>query len=80
MGGGMQNTLSLLELIDLLEKISGKKVKIKLSDWRKFDQKVYISDTIKAQKLLKWKPTVSPEEGVRKIYNWILQNDHLFSK
>lgn len=80
MGGGTQNTLSLLELIDVLKKISGKNVKIKLSDWRKFDQKVYISDTTKAQKLLKWKPTVSPEEGVQKIYNWILQNDHLFLK
>lgn len=80
MGGGPSNTLSLLELIEILEDISGKKVKIKYGDWRKFDQKVYVSDITKAKKLLKWEPMVPPREGVKKIYNWVRQNAHLFVK
>lgn len=80
MGGGNLNTLSLLELIETLDKITGKKVKVKFSDWRKFDQKVYISDISKAKRMLKWKPTVAPEQGVKKIYRWITDNPHLFKK
>ena len=77
-GGGDVNTLSLLELTKLLENISGKKVKINYSGWRKFDQKVYISDISKVKKMLKWKPSVSPCEGVNKLYDWILKNSKLF--
>ncbi|VAX38246.1 UDP-glucose 4-epimerase [hydrothermal vent metagenome] len=78
MGGGVDNTISLLELIDTLEDISGKKVKIKYDDWRKFDQKVYVSDIAKAKRLLKWKPSISPEEGVKKLYEWVEGNPKLF--
>ncbi len=78
MGGGIKNTISLLELVDILEKISGKSIKVKYDDWRKFDQKVYVSDTAKAQKLLKWKQTVSPKEGVQRLYQWVSENSELF--
>ena len=40
-GGGPENTLSLLELLDLLEALTGKWTRISLFR----DQKVYISDT-----------------------------------
>ncbi|MBU0467939.1 MAG: GDP-mannose 4,6-dehydratase [Candidatus Omnitrophica bacterium] len=78
MGGGTKNTLSLLELTNFLEDISGKIVKINYADWRKFDQKVYVSDISKVKKLLKWEPSVSPREGVAKLYNWVSQNPKLF--
>lgn len=78
MGGGSANTLSLLELTRMLSDHSGNNIKIKYADWRKFDQKVYISDISKAKRLLKWKPSVSPYEGVSKLYNWISENPKLF--
>lgn len=78
MGGGAKNTISLLELIKYLEEITNKKVKIKFSGWRKFDQKVYVSDTTKAKDLLKWQPKVSPKEGLTKLYKWICDNPKLF--
>jgi len=70
-GGGPKNTLSLLELIDLLEKLTGKRSKIKYSEWRPSDQKVYISDIRKAQTKLNWKPTVTPREGVKRLTDWV---------
>ncbi len=73
-GGSVKFTISLLELVDVLEQISGKKIKIKYGPWRKFDQKVYVSDITKALKLLKWKPTVSPQEGIRRLYQWVSSN------
>jgi len=51
-GGGSQKTLSLLESLNLLEEITGKRAPIKFSDWRPSDQKVYISDISKAKEEL----------------------------
>jgi len=78
MGGGRTNTISLLELIKNLEEITGKSVKVKYDSWRKFDQKVYVSDISKAKKFLKWKPTVSPPQGVERLYEWVRENPKLF--
>ena len=77
-GGGMDNTLSLLELLTILREVSGRDVSVQYDDWRKFDQKVYVSDTRRLQERLGWKPSVSPREGVRRLYQWVTENPDLF--
>jgi len=79
-GGGPENTLSLLELLEFLERLTGKKPKISFSSWRPADQRVYISDISKAAKLIGWKPQVSPEEGVKKLVEWVSKNSKLFAE
>jgi len=69
-GGGKLNTLSLLELVDLLEDILQKDIKIKFHGWRLGDQKVYVSDITKVSNELKWKPIISPEKGVKILVDW----------
>ena len=78
MGGGHKNTISLLELTQTLERMTNRKVKIRHEDWRKFDQKVYVSDISKAQKFLHWTPQVTPHEGVRRLVDWVSANQGLF--
>ncbi len=78
-GGGPKNTLSLLQLLNLLEKLIGKRSKISYSDWRPSDQKVFVADISAARKALSWEPKVSPEEGVRKLVEWAKANLSLFS-
>ena len=73
-GGGPENTMSLLELLDILEEITGKKSKISFSSWRPSDQKVYISDIRKAQRDLNWKPKINPNNGVKMLADWVNQN------
>lgn len=73
-GGGPSNTLSLLELLEFLQKITGKKSKINFSEWRPSDQKVYISDICKAKKVLGWEVRVNPTEGISKLVQWIKEN------
>lgn len=73
-GGGPKNTLSLLELIDILRELSGKKSPIKTRPWRPSDQKIYVSDIRKARRELDWEPTTSPKEGVWKTYRWVSNN------
>jgi CDP-paratose 2-epimerase len=78
MGGGPENTISLLELLDMLEQLTGKRSKITFSNWRPSDQKVYVSNISKAKEKLRWGPKVSPKEGVEKLVNWVLENKRLF--
>jgi CDP-paratose 2-epimerase len=77
-GGGARNTLSLLELVRILEETTGKKARVSFKGWRHFDQKVYISDIAKAKRVLKWGPSVSPREGVKRLVQWIEENRELF--
>lgn len=73
-GGGSENTLSLLELLELLEVLTDKRTKISYEAWRPSDQKVYISDITRIQKELGWKPEVSIKEGVGKLVDWVKGN------
>lgn len=77
-GGGPGNTISLLELIKLLEDTLNKKIKLSFSNWRPADQKVYISDIRKAEKLIRWKPSIKPRDGVNKLISWVDENKTLF--
>lgn len=78
-GGGENNTVSLLEFLDILEEELGKRPKVTFSDWRPSDQKVYISDISKIGKELNWQPAIDPREGVGRIIEWVKENIGIFS-
>jgi len=78
-GGGNENTLSILELLDLLKELTGIEPKTKFTDWRPADQKVYISDVSKLKEVFNWKPKTNPKEGVEKLVNWVTENKSLFA-
>jgi CDP-paratose 2-epimerase len=78
-GGGPDNTISLLEFLEELEILIGKRPKVKFSDWRPSDQKVYISDTSKLEKALNWKAKTSVKDGIRKLFEWVKDNESYFS-
>lgn len=77
-GGGSKMSMSLLELIKYLEKFFNKKIPLKYCEWRAGDQKIYISDINKAKIDLGWEPIVTPENGVKKLYDWVQSNINLF--
>lgn len=77
-GGGPKNTISLLELLDLLEEETGKRSEITFSTWRPSDQKVYISDITKAKKELGWEPKIEPKEGIKELIEWIKEKENVF--
>src|SRR5205085_11158250 len=62
-GGGPANTISLLELIDLIGELRGKKPVIEMDGWRPGDQRYYVSGTKKFQSATGWKPKVGVPEG-----------------
>ena len=77
-GGGQDFTLSLVELIKILEDALNKKIPLEFCDLRPGDQPVYISNTQKAAQEFGWKPQVSPREGVSRLIGWIQDNPSQF--
>ena len=78
-GGGPGNTLSVwAELEKLLTQKLGREIPVKYGDWRPGDQPVYVSDIGKAARDLKWVPRVSVEEGVDRLWTWVMENKDLF--
>jgi len=77
-GGGPKNTLSLLELLEMLKRMSGANPKVLFAEWRPADQKVYISNINRAKTSLSWEPKTSPENGVKRLVNWVSNNIELF--
>ena len=79
-GGGIGNTTSLIELIEILERLSKRKVTYSMTEWsRPGDQPIYISDIRLASSILGWKPNTSVAEGVGALYKWITDNKVLFT-
>lgn len=79
-GGGVKYTMSLLELLGLLEELLKKKINVKYTDLRPGDQPVYVSDIAYAREKLGWKPKTDVREGLSKLAAWVKKNDYLFSK
>ncbi|PIN77122.1 CDP-paratose 2-epimerase [Candidatus Woesearchaeota archaeon CG10_big_fil_rev_8_21_14_0_10_34_8] len=79
-GGGSDNALSILELVNILEEIFQKKIEISFGAWRPGDQKVFISDIRKAKSDFGWMPKISPKEGIKKLVCWVKENKDLFNK
>ncbi|HET7361481.1 MAG TPA: GDP-mannose 4,6-dehydratase, partial [Salinimicrobium sp.] len=76
-GGGPENTVSLLEILDIIKNTAGKKTEISFDDWRTGDQQYYVSDTTKFKKMTGWEPKFSVNEGVGNLMRWLCENRKL---
>jgi CDP-paratose 2-epimerase len=73
-GGGIENTISLLELCDLISDITGKPPKTTFEGWRPSDQKYYVSDFSKFHHATGWAPKLGPADGVQRLYEWLRES------
>ena len=71
-GGGLENSLSLIELFNFLEQELDIEIEYKSLPIRKSDQKVYIADYTKIKERINWSPTISKKQGIKKMINWII--------
>ena len=78
-GGGPNNTLSLLELIAYLKSTLNKEITLKWDDWRPGDQPVFVCDLSRAADLMNWSPTISVDHGVVRLIRWVEKNSELFA-
>jgi CDP-paratose 2-epimerase len=80
-GGGPSNTLAIWrEFGPHLTELHGRRVAATYADWRPGDQPCYVSDIRKAAEVMGWRPEISKEEGIRRLWQWVAENSRLFPK
>lgn len=67
---GSGRTISLKELIRVLEKVTRKKISIKQLDMQLGDVPTTYADISKARRLFGYSPQVTIEEGIRRFFEW----------
>jgi CDP-paratose 2-epimerase len=77
-GGGAQNTMSLLELLSVMKDRYGYRVEPSFADRRPGDQPIYVSDIGTAGEDLGWEPLVAPGEGLERLHRWVAANERMF--
>jgi CDP-paratose 2-epimerase len=70
-GGGPDHTLSLRELLALIEELEGAPPRVEFADWRAADQRWYVSDTRRLHAATGWSPRVGVREGVARLHAWL---------
>lgn len=73
-GGGPGNTVSLLELLEVITEILGYRPEIRYDEWRPGDQRYYASDIAKFRQATGWAPRVSVAEGMRQLAGWLRES------
>lgn len=72
-GGSIENSLSLLELFEMLEQFLSVRMTYKQLPWRESDQKVFVADIKKAENIIGWQPTVRKQKGIHKMLDWLCE-------
>jgi CDP-paratose 2-epimerase len=70
-GGGPDNAISLLELLDLIEELRGVRPEIELAEERPGDQRWYVSDTSRLRAATGWSPVVGAADGIEQLHRWL---------
>jgi CDP-paratose 2-epimerase len=74
-GGGPRNTLSFLELVDMIAQLRGHRPTVMFDAERAGDQRYYASDPSAFTTATAWRPRVGPRAGVEALVGWLLA-DH----
>ena len=76
-GGGPENTVSLLELTSLISEFTGRVPIVTTKDWRPGDQTVFECNLDKVKRVLGWYPRVEARAGIKSLIDWYLNNGDL---
>jgi CDP-paratose 2-epimerase len=71
LGGGPGQTVSLIELLDLIGELRGTMPRVRFADWRPGDQPWYVSDIRAVSRALGWQPRVDLRAGLRTLDDWL---------
>jgi CDP-paratose 2-epimerase len=73
-GGGIENSVSLIELIAMIEQLTGRTVEYVRDERRPGDQLIYVTDHSKLSRLTGWRPELNVRGTLELIYGWWRRN------
>ncbi len=79
-GGGPAHTLSLRELVAIIEERLGRRLASQTAAWRPGDQRIFVADVRRAARYLGWTPRVAPRDGVARLIDWVVEHRELLDK
>jgi len=79
-GGGPENTISLVELVDEIASLTGKRLKYCHERRRPGDQLIYVSDYSKLARDAGWKPRSSVRQTLAAIFEFWKENPAIFGE
>ncbi len=71
-GGGVTSTISLRELLAMIESLRGHTPELRYQGWRPGDQRYYVSDTSAFTDATGWMPRVGPRAGIEALHGWLV--------
>ena len=71
LGGGPANAVSLLQLVERLEVIVGRKVAVRFEDWRGGDQRYFVADSRRASRQLSLSEPTPWRTGLGRLSEWL---------
>jgi CDP-paratose 2-epimerase len=78
-GGGAENAVSLLELIAMIEKLTGRRMEYVRDERRPGDQLIYVTDYSKLTRYTGWRPEIDVAGTLDLIYAWWKRNRELLA-
>lgn len=72
-GGGMNNSLSIVELFSLLETMLHVHLNFFKMDWREGDQRVFVANNGNATRDFAWTPKIDKNTGIENTLEWCRQ-------
>ena len=75
-GGGPDHAMSLVELVEMIEELRGRRPEVVHAPWRPGDQRYYVSNTAAFTAATGWRPRVGPRAGVEALHGWLMENHH----
>lgn len=77
-GGGIENSTSLLEIIAEIEELTGRRLRYRMEGSRPGDQLLYVTDYRKLQQHTGWRPQTDVRGTLENIADWWKENRRLF--
>jgi CDP-paratose 2-epimerase len=73
MGGGPDNAVSLLEIVELIGELRRRGPRLVFAEERAGDQRYYVADTARFREATGWRPRVGVTEGIERLHRWLTE-------
>jgi CDP-paratose 2-epimerase len=74
LGGGPQNSVSILSVLREIEQLTGRPLSTGFGDWRAGDQLYFVADTRKLSDRLGWQARVRWKSGLQHLADWLREH------
>lgn len=77
LGGGAANAVSLVQVLDRIERLIGRSVARELCAPRTGDQRYFVADTRRLQAATGWRPEMGWQDGLADLHRWLARESGL---